>query len=271
MNFRRLLAVAVVLAANSIAQPAFGTSSRSAVPATGAVSLTDKSWICQGPVNLSSVTVVIKTAHIDAIHLASGCTGTIGTVTVVQYHGDGIIVGPGAHDVNIGGGSIRCYGRDPTKHQDGIQAMGGQRVTFTGLDDQCLSANNSALFVNEGINARELPSDIVCVDCYFAGGGYPIRIGVSLRSGIRNAHICAGKFGSILVSPGVAKSPINVGTVVVTPGTGTCPGPSGPSPQPAPAAPTWTPDKLRPRVPERPLVPRLLDPHNSVVHQRLGQ
>jgi hypothetical protein len=107
------------------------------------------------------VTVVIKTAQIDAIHLASGCTGTIGKVTMIQYHGDGIIVGPGAHDVSIGGGSIRRYAHVPGKHQDGIQAMGGQRVTFTGLDDECLSANNSAMFINETGNALQLPSDIV--------------------------------------------------------------------------------------------------------------
>jgi hypothetical protein len=229
MNSRRLLAVAVVLAASTIAPSAFGTNSRSTtVPLTGSISLVDHSWFCRGPVNLSSVTVVIKTAQIDAIHLASGCTGTIGKVTVVQYHGDGIIVGPGAHDIRIGGGSIRCYGHDPGKHQDGIQAMGGQRVTFTGLDDQCLSANNSAIFINEGGNARQLPSDIVCVSCYFAGGGYPVRIAVSLRSGVRNAQICVGKFGSVRISPGVAQSPINVGTAIVATRTGTCTGPSTP-------------------------------------------
>jgi hypothetical protein len=230
MSSGRLVGVLVVVVAIAIAPSAFGTNSVAPAPLTGTVSLVDQSWYCRGPVNLSSVTVVIKTAQIDAIHLASGCTGTIGKVTVVQYHGDGIIVGPGAHDVKIGGGSIRCYAHDPTKHQDGIQAMGGQRVTFTGLDDQCLSANNSAMFINQGGNALQLPSDIVCASCYFAGGGYPVRIAVSLRSGIRNAHICAGKFGPLRISPGVALSPVNVGTVIVAPGTGTCTGQSTPPP-----------------------------------------
>jgi hypothetical protein len=242
MNSRRLLAVLIVVAAVTIAPSAFGTSSSSsASPLTGTVSLIDKAWFCTGPVNLSSVTVVIKTAQIDAVHLASGCTGTIGSMTVVQYHGDGIKVGPGAHDLSIRGGSIRCYAHDPGKHQDGIQAMGGQRVTFTGLNDQCTSANNSALFVSEGANGRELPTDIVCASCYFAGGGFPVRIAVSLRSGIRSSRVCPGKFGSVRVSPGIALSPIDVGTTVLpsscSGGSGTPP-PASPPPATAPTTTT---------------------------------
>jgi cell division septation protein DedD len=223
MRPRRLLAVIALVVAVAITPSAFGTSAVTTGAVTGSVSLVDQSWYCRGPVNLSSVTVVIRTAQTDAIHLAAGCTGTIGKVTVVQYHGDGIIVGPGAHDLKIGGGSIRCYAHDPGKHQDGIQAMGGQRVTFTGLDDECMSANNSAMFVNEGGNHVQLPSDIVCVSCYLAGGGFPVRVAVSLRSGLRNSRICAGKFGFMRISPGVAQSPVNVGTVVVTPGSAACP------------------------------------------------
>jgi hypothetical protein len=186
-----------------------------ATPPTGVISLTDRPWICQGPVNLASVTVVIKTAQIDAIHLAAGCTGTIGRITVIQYHGDGIKVGPGAHDVSIGGGSIRCFAHDVGKHQDGIQAMGGQRITFHGLSDLCTSANNSAFFVNEGGAGRQLPTDVVCDACTLEGGGFPVRIGLSMRSGVRNSHVCPGHFGGVRVSPGIAQSPIDVGTVNV--------------------------------------------------------
>ena len=242
MSLRRLLAVLAIIAAGSIAAivpSALGTSSNAPAAAlTGTVSVTDQQWYCRGPVNLTSVTVVIKNAQTDAIHLAAGCTGTIGKVTVVQYHGDGIIVGPGSHDLTIGGGSIRCYGHDVGKHQDGIQAMGGQKITFNGLDDQCMSANNSAIFINEGGNNIQLPTDITCVSCYFAGGGYPVRIATSLRSGIRGSRICAGKFGTVRISPGVAQSPLNVGTVLVKAGTGTCAA-TGPSPT-APTAPTAT-------------------------------
>jgi hypothetical protein len=225
--------------ASTTAGAAFGTGGRSAT-LSGSIVLVDQQWYCTGPVNLTSVTVTIRTAQTDAIHLSAGCTGTIGRINVVQYHGDGVIVGPGAHDLTIGGGTIRCYGHDPGKHQDGIQAMGGQRVTFNGLDDQCLSANNSALFINEGGSNIELPTDIVCSSCYLAGAGFPVRIALSLRSGIRNSRICAGQFGSVRISPGIAQSPVNVGTVIVRPGTGGCAGGPPQPPPPPPPPPTTT-------------------------------
>jgi hypothetical protein len=209
---RRLCAVVLLVVA--CAAPVAIAGSTDSTPLTGAVSQTDKTWFCLGPVNLSSVTVTIKNASTDAVHLAAGCTGTIGKLTVVQYQRDGVKVAPGAHDLTIGGGSIRCFGHDPLQHQDGIQAMGGQRVTFVGMDDQCLSANNSAFFVSQGPNGRELPTDILCRGCYLAGGGFPVRIAVSLRSGIQNSQVCPGKFGTVRISPGVAQSPVDVGTKI---------------------------------------------------------
>jgi hypothetical protein len=204
--------------------------------------LVDHAWYCRGPVNLSSVTVTIKTAQIDAVHFASGCTGRIGKLTVVQYHGDGVKIGPGAHDLTVAGGSIRCFAHDVGKHQDGIQALGGQRISFVGLDDQCQSANNSAMFVNEGSNGRQLPTDIVCSSCYLAGGGFPVRIAVSLRSGIRNSRVCLGKFGSVRISPGIAVSPIDVSTQVLT--CGTAPPPA--SATAPPPSTTTTSSKVEP-------------------------
>jgi len=191
---RRLCAVVLLVVAAAV--PAAIAGSTDSTPLTGAVSQTDKTWFCLGPVNLSSVTVVIKSVQSDAVHLAAGCTGTIGKLTVVQYQRDGVKVAPGAHDLTVGGGSIRCYAHDPGQHQDGIQAMGGQRVTFVGMDD------------------RELPTDIVCRGCYLAGGGFPVRIAISLRSGIQSSQVCPGKFGTVRISPGDAQSPVDVGTKV---------------------------------------------------------
>jgi hypothetical protein len=209
---RRLCAVVLLVVA--CAAPVAIAGPAGSTPLTGAVSQTDKTWFCSGPVNLSSVTVTIKNAQTDAVHLAAGCTGTIGKLTVVQYQRDGVKVAPGAHDLTIEGGSIRCYAHDPLQHQDGIQAMGGQRVTFVDIDDQCLSANNSAFFASQGPNGRELPTDIVCRGCYLAGGGFPVRIAVSLRSGIQSSQVCPGKFGTVRISPGVARSPVDTGTKV---------------------------------------------------------
>jgi hypothetical protein len=69
------------------------------------VTLVDKTWICKSRVDLTSVSVTFDQnvadtsttpgGH-DAVHLGSGCTGHIGSLTVVQYHGDGVKVGGGA-------------------------------------------------------------------------------------------------------------------------------------------------------------------------------
>jgi hypothetical protein len=124
--------------------------------------------------------------------------------------------------------------------------MGGQRVTFTGLDDQCTSANNSALFISEGANARELPTDIVCSSCYFAGGGFPVRIAVSLRSGIRSSRVCPGKFGSVRISPGIALSPVDLATTVLS---STCSGGSGTPPPTKTTTTTTTTSKTTTTTP----------------------
>ena len=212
MFSKSLLVVGIALAGLALAQ-----SGPSAPPNAhaliGSINLTDQTWICAGPVSLDSVTVLIKSVSVDAIHLDAGCTGTIGAISVVQYRLDGIKVHTGAHDLSIGGGSIRCLGHDPLAHQDGIQAMGGTGVTFFSLDDQCLTSNNAALFISEGMNRNGLPTAIVCDSCYLAGGGFPVRIGRSLSSGIRSSQVCPGRLGAILISR-AAKDPINLNTTI---------------------------------------------------------
>jgi hypothetical protein len=173
---------------------------------TGSINQVNKGWTCQGPVSLDSVTVTMNqnggalptqgANNDDAVHLSHGCTGTIGQITIVQYRGDGIKVGWGAHDLTVRGGSIRCLARDPGKHQDGVQVMGGQNVTFVGLDDRCQSSNNSALFINRSTTSQESPTNVICTGCYLQGGGITVRIGTSIRSGVRGSTIVAGHLSS---------------------------------------------------------------------------
>jgi len=160
--------------------------------AGGQVTLVDRTWVCSGPVDLGSVTVTIRTASRDAVRLADGCTGRIGRIDVVQYHGDGIKVGA-ASDLTVESGSVRCYAHDPGKHQDGVQVMGGTRVTFRNLDVGCYSANNSQVWINDGAGKQNRPTDVVFEGGRFDGqgsGSYGVAIMDSLRSGFRNALIC---------------------------------------------------------------------------------
>jgi len=167
---------------------------------TGSINLVDRTWVCNGPVALESVTVTILNVSKDAVYLRSGCTGSIGRIDIVQYRGDGIHLNNGAHDLVIGGGTIRCYAHDPLKHQDGIQVMGGTRVTFRNMDVGCYSANNSQVWINAGAGGNGTPTDIVFeggrFQGYYAngqygpGGAYGIAIVNSIRSGARGATIC---------------------------------------------------------------------------------
>ncbi|HEY8776836.1 MAG TPA: hypothetical protein VIM33_10225 [Gaiellaceae bacterium] len=75
----------------------------------------------------------------------------------------------------------------PWLPQDGIQAGGGKRITFLGLEDSCTTANNSAFFLNgSGIE------DIVCDGCSFRNTNLrnTVFVASSLRSGARNSLIC---------------------------------------------------------------------------------
>ena len=51
---------------------------------------TDQTWVCDGPVDLDSVTVTMTPATSserrdqDAVHLEPGCTGRIGRIDVTQ-------------------------------------------------------------------------------------------------------------------------------------------------------------------------------------------
>ena len=202
---------------------------------TGSVTLVDKTWICRGPVDLASVSVtfdqnVADTSSTpgghDAVHLGAGCTGHIGTLTVVQYHGDGVKVGGGSHDLVIDRGSIRCYGHDVGKHQDGIQAMGGTNVVFNRMDIQCDSANNSAFFVNRGTNSPELPTNVVCDSCFLQGGGITVRIGNSTDSGVRDSAVVPGHIAAVRIDQAGATDPVYVDNRAGVPGAGLGPEPS---------------------------------------------
>ena len=194
--------------------------------AAGNVVQTDQLWECKGPVNLDSVTVTMTPAVIgarrdeDAIHLKPGCTGRIGQIFVTQWAGDAIKVAEGVHDLTIGGGSIQCLGKAPGMHQDGVQVMGGERITFSNLTINCGRANdsliNSNLFIKRAGQSVQPPTDIVCDHCTFGGyTAHTVTVGASLRSGITNSTLCIGKFPKLTLSIGAdAISPLNSGNTI---------------------------------------------------------
>ena len=106
----------------------------------------NQTWVCNGPVDLDSVTVTIdqSSSARDAVHLRDGCTGRIGQLVVNQSVGDAVKVAQGVHDLAVEGGTIRCFAKAPVLHQDGIQVMGGLRISFRHLTVDCGRARTIA-------------------------------------------------------------------------------------------------------------------------------
>ena len=80
--------------------------------------------------------------------------GVVHALPVETWTRDGLKVNapsPVAHDLVIGGGYIRCYGQF-LGHQDGIQVMGGKRITFRNLEVNCNTRTNAQLFIAGDFN-----------------------------------------------------------------------------------------------------------------------
>ncbi len=194
--------------------------------ATGSVSVTCSlnqcgnfyGWTCDGAVDLDSVTVTMDVPTgkngkaRDAVYLGPGCTGRIGKVTISTNGGDGIKVAEGASNVAVGGGTVSCNGRINDVHQDGIQVMGGSRITFTGVAVACPTANNTQFFVNMAGSSTVPPDQILCVGCSFLPGGsyHDVTIGVSTNSGVISSTICPSALPQLTFDTTQATSPVNV-------------------------------------------------------------
>jgi len=149
--------------------------------------LHDKTWNCRGPVQLDLVRVELSDSDRDAVHLDSGCTGTIRRLEIPGDGGgsgpgvDGVKVHAGAHDITVLSGTIDCGAKFHHKHQDAIQAMGGTRVVFHDIVSH--GCANSFMFVNTGRGGHQVPHGIQCIGCTASTNNYSIFLGHSVGSG----------------------------------------------------------------------------------------
>jgi hypothetical protein len=197
-----------------------------APPTTGSVVQVDRTWTCDGPVDLAKVKVTMTAAAgaqrrtADAVHLAPGCTGRIGRVEITQSAGDGIKVAEGVHDLTIGGGSIRCLAKAPHLHQDGIQVLGGARITFRGLDVDCGRSTsrliNSNIYIRQAGQSTRPPTDVVCEGCTLGGwAAHTVILRRSIRSGVTGSSLCLARFPDLTFDVGAsAVDPVRSGNTV---------------------------------------------------------
>ena len=157
--------------------------------------LTNQTWTCNKAVNLNLVKVTMRSGG-DAIQLSDGCTGRIGRIEVETWTEDGVKVqnrsSRAARDLVIGSGYIKCWSVSGGAHQDGVQAMGGSRISFRNLTIDCLG--NSNFFVNRGGSGATQPTDILCEGCLLGPrSSTTIRVNNASRSGARSSMFCPGR------------------------------------------------------------------------------
>jgi hypothetical protein len=146
-------------------------------------------------VNLNLVKVTMRSGG-DAIQLSDGCTGRIGRIEVDTWREDGIKIqnssSNAARDLVIESGYVKCHDITPGAHQDGVQAMGGSRITFRNLSIDCLG--NSNFFVNRAGGGATRPTAIMCEGCFLGPrSSTTIRVNDASSSGARNSTFCPGR------------------------------------------------------------------------------
>jgi hypothetical protein len=187
------------------------TTSAPAPDPARSVILDGAGWTCRAAVDLDLVRVSNPPG--DAVVFAAGCTGRIGRLEVETRTADGIKVqnaGTVARDILVESGAIVCVAAAAGVHQDGVQVMGGARITLRNLSVDC-PFSNSHYFVARGGSGASTPTDVVCEGCYFGprAASHTVLLGTSLRSGMRNSTLCPDRTGGDPVSLSGASSPID--------------------------------------------------------------
>lgn len=180
-------------------------------PLTGSVTLVDQTFLCYGPLNLKSLQVTIdaNSPVKAAVKFEKGCTGSVGNLVVHQSLDDGVDVG-GATNLTVGGGSITCTGHVPGAHQDGIQVMSGNHVTFSNMTVQCTTSTNSGFYVN-AIAANDLPSYVLFTHGTIdPAGSSTAFVNQATNSGVEYSILYPSRYYTYRQSPAA----INIGNAI---------------------------------------------------------
>jgi hypothetical protein len=182
----------------------------SALP-TESVVLVNRTFECSQypqPINYDLVKVTVSQnppRRADGFHTGQNCRGRIGRVELLTPT-DGMKIQNGARDLTIEGGFINCYPPTGDHHQDGVQITGGQRITLRNVSINC--GSNSAIWFKDS-------TDVVCDGCTLRKQSQvnrTVKIGPSLRSGVRNSTIywCGSSCNNqVAVQIGSATQPVN--------------------------------------------------------------
>lgn len=171
-------------------------------PESTVINIRSGSWHCRTPQDGTIVIVHNPQRRtdgepMDGAYLDPGCTGRISALIVKGTQRDGVKVHRGAHDIVVESGLVKCAPKAGLVHQDGIQAMGGNNVTFSNFEINCPTGNNGGLWVEAGDHLdtpeADWPSDIICDNCDIREKNAAVHTGpASHRSGAKNSTLRIG-------------------------------------------------------------------------------
>lgn len=201
-------------------------------PGQRTVALVNEPFEVVGPVDLDLVRVEMHDLD-DSLVLGTNATGRIRRIEIDTWANDGIKVSNASvnacHDFAIDGGYVRHHDYPAGAHQDGIQVMGGARITVRNVLFE--GANTQLIFVNKAGGMVTTPTDVVFDGCKLGcanplgGPASPANINNSVRSGLRNCQVFRSpRFGRGIVIGVNAVDPVNVGNVEHPVGASGCEG-----------------------------------------------
>jgi hypothetical protein len=188
-------------------------------------------WVCNRAVDISLLRVraPVGGSADNAVTLDPGCTGVIERIEITTERVDGIKIRNNSvtptHDLVINGGFIRSANCVPGGHCDGVQGMGGDRITFNNILIDFRNATGGGGFYPSlgGNMTGGQPTHIVCQNCHIIHGATSVRVDASEFSGIRNSVVCSpigaaehaqavfAHAGGTLISPvGVSRFPVTI-------------------------------------------------------------
>jgi hypothetical protein len=185
------------------------------VIAAWAYSAPAASFLCKGPVDTGLVHVMSPSDV--GVELDTGCTGHIGELRVTDAQVDGVKIknasANAAHDLVIDKLVVECRTAPAGVHQDGVQVLGGARITIG--EATVTGCRTSQVMLKKGGSGKTTPTDVVFGDGFYGpGAAHTFIIGTSVRSGLRDSVACPDttkRNGAIEVSG--ATQPVNQSNV----------------------------------------------------------
>lgn len=205
---RLLAALAALIAALALSSPAAAQQTGSVVvtnPTNASGNPAPLGWRCAHAVDLDLLKVTITEgspgvpvgSYANAVTIDPGCTGTIDRIEVETNGADAVKCRnnqtTNARDLVIGEGYLKSTGFAPGAHADGVQCMGGERITFRNLlIDYAGAPGGGAFYPSLGGSEVQTsgPVDVVCEGCHLIHGATSVRVDASVRSGVRDSVIC---------------------------------------------------------------------------------